>query len=89
MENIMSRNFSDEEIKKLKQIVTEGIQVCTEVDTLKDGLSDTVKAIAEELDLKPAVLNKAIRTAYKADLADKRDALSDLETILVAVGRDY
>ncbi len=85
----MSRDFSDEEIKKLKQIVTEGIQVYTELDTLKGGLDDTVKAIAEELDIKPAVLKKAISTAYKADLENKREALGELEDILVAVGRDY
>ena len=85
----MSRDFSDEEIKKLKQLVSEGIQVHSEVETLKEGLADTVKAIAEEMDLKPAVLNKAIRTAYKADLENKREALSELEEILVAVGRNY
>ncbi len=85
----MSRTFSEAEIRKLKEIVTEGIQVHNEVDTLKDGLKDTVKAIAEEMDLKPAVLNKAIRTAYKADLENKREAMEELEDILVAVGRDY
>jgi len=85
----MSRAFSDAEIKKLKEIVTEGIQVHTELDALKEGLSDTVKAIAEELDIKPALLNKAIRTAYKADLQEKRDAMTDLEDILVTVGRDF
>jgi len=85
----VSRSFSEDEIRKLKQVVTEGIQVHTEVDTLKDGLSDTVKAIAEELDIKPAILNKAIRTAYKADLDSKRESLGELEDILVAVGRDY
>lgn len=85
----MSRAFSDEEIRKLKELVTEGIQIHTEVNTLKEGLSDTVKAIAEEMDLKPATLNKAIRTAYKADLENKKEALSDLEEILIAVGRNY
>lgn len=85
----MSRAYSDTELRKLKEIVTEGIQVHTEIDTLKEGLGDTVKAIAEELDIKPAVLNKAIRTAYKADLDQKREAMSDLEDILVAVGRDH
>lgn len=85
----MSRTFSEAEIRKLKELVTEGIQVHNEVDTLKDGLKDTVKAIAEEMDIKPAVLNKAIRTAYKADLESKREAMEELEDILVAVGRDY
>lgn len=84
----MTKNFSEAEKTKLKEIVSEGVQVLTEVDTLKGGLSDTVKAIAEELDVKPAILNKAIRTAYKADLAEKREAFSDLEDILVSIGRD-
>ncbi len=85
----MTRPFSTTEVNKLKELITEGIQVCTEVDTLKEALTDTVKAISEEMDIKPAVLNKAIRTAYKADLENKREALSDLEDILVAVGRDF
>jgi primase-polymerase (primpol)-like protein len=85
----VSRTFSEAEIRKLKELVTEGIQVHNEVDTLKDGLKDTVKAIAEEMDVKPAALNKAIRTAYKADLESKREAMEELEDILVAVGRDY
>ena len=89
MELNMTRAFSDSEIKKLKEVVTEGVQVHTEVETLKEALSDTVKAIAEEMDIKPAVVNRAIRTAYKADLSEKRDALGDVENILVAIGRDF
>jgi DNA-binding MarR family transcriptional regulator len=85
----MIKTFSAEEIKKLKELVTEGIQVHQEVDALKGGLSDTVKAIAEQLDIKPATINKAIRTAYKADLEQKREDMSDLEDILVTIGRDF
>jgi division protein CdvB (Snf7/Vps24/ESCRT-III family) len=85
----MTKTYSQTEIDKLKQIVTEGIQVHSEVEALKEALKDTVKAIADEMDIKPAVLNKAIRTAYAADLEEKREALSDVEDILVAVGRDF
>ena len=60
-----------------------------ETETLKDGLKDTVKAIAEELDVKPATLNKAIRMAYKADFTQKQDEFSELEEILRATGRNY
>lgn len=85
----MNRSFSDTEIKKLKEIITEGVQVHTEVDTLKEALKDTVMAIAEEIAIKPAVLNKAIRTAFKADLEDKRVDFNDMEDILIAVGRNF
>ena len=49
------RNFNEAEKQKLIQIINQGSQVLGEVDDLKVGLRDTVKAIAEELELKPAL----------------------------------
>jgi|TARA_B100001094_G_scaffold323311_1_gene373956 GTP cyclohydrolase I len=82
------RSFNDSEIKKLKQLMSEGIQVTGEVETLREGLKDTVKAIAEEMDMKPASLNKAIRIAYKNEFANVQDSFSQVEEILQATGRD-
>ena len=79
--------FSSTDIDKLKRIVTEGIQVNQEIDTLKEGLRDTVKSIAEEIGVKPSALNKAIRVAYKAELGKTRDEFDELESILQATGR--
>lgn len=83
-----TRSFSDSEITKLKQIINEGIQVTAEVETLKGGLTDTVRAIAEELDMKPATINKAIRIAYKQEFAKVAEGFSELEEVLAAVGKD-
>ena len=82
------RSFNDSEIKKLKQLMNEGIQVTGEVEALREGLKDTVKAISEEMDMKPAVLNKAIRIAYKNEFAQVQDSFSAVEEVLQAVGRD-
>ena len=82
------RSFNSNEIAKLKQLMNEGIQVTGEVETLREGLKDTVKAIAEEMDMKPAVLNKAIRIAYKNEFAQVQDSFSAVEEVLQAVGRD-
>mgnify|MGYP000639134465 CR=1 FL=1 len=82
-----ARMFSAEEKAKLTRIINEGIQVTTEMTTLKEGLSETVKAIAEEMDMKPAVLNKAIRIAYKASLGEERNKFTEVEEVLEAVGR--
>ena len=82
------RSFNDTEIKKLKQLMNEGIQVTGEVDALKEGLKDTVKAIAEEMDMKPATLNKAIRIAYKNEFSQVQDSFSAVEEVLQATGRD-
>jgi hypothetical protein len=82
-----NRTFNAEEQARLKKLIDEGMQVSYEIDTLKEGLRDTVKAIAEEMDLKPGVLNKAIRIAHKASFQDEYDKFDELETILETVGR--
>jgi transposase-like protein len=79
--------INPEEKAKLIQLVDEGCSVLQEVDDLKGGLRDTVKAIAEEIDVKPSVLNKAISIAHKAKLAESRQDFEDIETILETVGR--
>ena len=82
-----NRTFNEEEKVRLKKLIDEGMQVSYEIDTLKEGLRDTVKAIAEEMDLKPGVLNKAIRVAHKASFQDEFAKFDELETILEPVGR--
>ena len=81
------RNFNDAEKQKLIQIISQGSQVLGEVDDLKSGLRDTVKAIAEEMDLKPGVLMKAVKIAHKAKFQDEYDKFDELETILESVGK--
>jgi hypothetical protein len=39
------------------------------------------------MDIKPSVLNKVIRVAYKAELDKHRDEFSELEAILESIGR--
>lgn len=80
------RNFSSEEKARLTALIKDGVQVLDEVKMLNEGLSETVKAVAEELEIKSAVLNKAIKTAYKRDF-DKVEADTNLlEEILQATG---
>jgi hypothetical protein len=71
---------------KLKQLFDEGLKVLHEIDTLQGGLNDTIKAIAEECALKPAVLKKAITVAHKASLTDENAKHDELNEILDVVG---
>lgn len=82
-----SRMFSAEQKAKLTQLVNEGIQVMTEIDDLNSGLSDTIKAVAEEMEIKPAILKKAIRIAAKSKLGETNKDNDELNTILETVGR--
>jgi transposase-like protein len=78
----MSRTFSNEERAKLKQLITEAISVTTEVETLTGGLNDTIAAVAEEMQLKPNLLKKAVKMAQKRDFDKAREDLDIIESIL-------
>jgi hypothetical protein len=80
-------NFSAAEKKKVSEFIDEGITLLQQVDDLKGSLKDAAAAIAEELDTKPAVLMKALRVAYKANLAEQREGFEQIEAILEATGR--
>lgn len=82
-----ARVYTQEDITRLKQLISDGCEVMNEIEILKTGLTDTVKAIAEELDIKAAQLNKAIKIAYKANLDEEKDKLSEIEDILAAAGK--
>jgi hypothetical protein len=79
--------FSGDQKIKLKQLINEGMGVMNEIDTLQGGLTDTIKAVAEELEVKPSVLKKAIRVAHKASLTQTNQEHETLNTILEAVGK--
>ena len=82
-----NRVFTADQTNKLTQIINEGMQVTMEIETLQSGLNDTVKAIAEELDIKPNVLKKAIKLAHKAEFGREQQDHELLETILTTVGK--
>lgn len=82
-----NRTFNTAETAKLNQIVNEGIQVTTEIETLTGGLNDTIKAVAEELDIKPNILKKAIKLAHKSEFGREQQDHELLEQILVTVGK--
>jgi|TARA_R110000787_G_scaffold11482_1_gene38041 hypothetical protein len=80
----MNKVFNSEEVTKLTQVINDGIKVKQEVKDLSEGLRDTVKAVAEEMEIKPAVLTKAVNIAFKESLSAEREDFEYLETILEA-----
>jgi hypothetical protein len=78
----MSRAYGPEEKAKLEKLINEGSLVLREVEDLQSGLKDTVKAVAEELQIKPAVINKAIKIAHKGNWADHNEDWEEVEAIL-------
>jgi transposase-like protein len=83
-----NRTYGPEEKAKLERLVNEGVQIKYEVESLQEGLKETVKAVAEELDIKPALINKAISIAHKGNWNEVFSDFDDLETLIVTVGKD-
>lgn len=78
----MSKVFGDPEKAKIRQVVAEGVTVMQEITDLTEGLNDTIKAVAEELEVKPGIIKKAIRIALKDQWDQVFREFDDLETIV-------
>jgi len=82
-----TRIYGPEEKAKLERLINEGQTSYVEVEDLKEGLRETVKAVAEELEVKPSIINKAITIAHKDNWREHEQAWNDIEMILGVTGR--
>ena len=82
-----NQTISDTEKQKIKRFIDESSRVFQEVEDLKGGLTDLGKTLAEELGIKPALLMKAARAAYKQSLEDDKENFETVEELLIAAGR--
>jgi hypothetical protein len=82
------RVYGPEEKAKLERLVKEAVSVLQEVEDLQSGLKDTIKAVAEELNIKPSLINKAVKVAQKRDWSRVQEEFEDLETLVATVGYD-
>ena len=78
----MSRMYGPEEKSKLERLINEGSTVLREVEDLQEGLKETVKAVAEELNIKPSIIKKAIKIAHKDNWKLHEEEWDEIETIL-------
>jgi len=78
----MARMYGPEEKAKLERLINEGFQVLREVEDLQEGLKETVKAVAEELNIKPSVITKAIKIAHKDNWKVHEEECEEVEAIL-------
>lgn len=80
------KHYSTDDVARLKQLIQEGVTVKQEVKDLNEGLNETVKAIAEEMEIKPTLLKKVITIAFKNSRLDEQDTFAELEELLDEVG---
>lgn len=80
-------SWSGDNIIRLKELMRQGCTVLDEIDVLKQGLSDTIKAVAEELEVKPSQLNRALKIAHKGTFTEEEDKFAEIDDLLSAAGR--
>lgn len=78
----MAKMYGAEEKAKLERLINEGSNVLREIEDLNVGLKETVKAVAEELQIKPSVINRAIKIAHKGDWKAHDEDWQEIEAIL-------
>jgi hypothetical protein len=78
--------LSPENVARLKQLVQDGVSIMQECEDLKGGLNDTIKAVAEELEVKPAQLTKLIKICQKGKMNTNREDWDELEELYKAGG---
>ena len=77
-----TRMYGPEEKAKLERLINEGSTVLREIEDLKEGLKETVKAVAEELNIKTSIINRAIKIAHKGDWSAHNEDWAEIEAIL-------
>lgn len=81
-----AKHYSSDDVRRLQELVKEGVVVKQEVKDLNEGLNDTVKAIAEEMEIPASQLKKVITVAFKNNRLDEADKFSELEDLLDSIG---
>lgn len=85
-------SLSESDKIRIKSLIEEGERMLSDIAVQRESLKDAVTAIAEELNVKKSVLNKAIQIAYKNSqntdkLTEAREELDEVEMVLMMAGR--
>ena len=75
-----------DEKKKLEEFLEKGLHIAQEIADLREDLKGYAKALAEEFGVKPAILMKSVRTAFKSSLEDEKTTQDTVEDILTITG---
>ena len=79
-------SLSPDDKRKLDGFMEAAKRQLQDMEDIKESLRDTAKGLAEEFGVKAKHLMSAARTAFKDDLAKKKEDMSTMEDILNVTG---
>jgi cell division protein FtsB len=80
-------NLSAADQKKLTEFIDQGVATLQEIKDRRESLRDLAKDLAEQWDVKPAVLTKAASAAFKESLQASKDEIDQVEAVLQYANR--
>lgn len=80
------KSLTPQDVLRLKNLVTEGCKVAQEIEDLNEGLKDCVKAVSDELEIKPTQLSKLIKIVHKRKFGEEVDKHTELSDLIDAIG---
>lgn len=81
--------LTSEDKVKLKHLKEEAVDTLQKIKDLREALRDTVKAVAEQIEVEPKTLNLMIKIAFKEHLNEgsintEEEVLEDIKHLLHA-----
>ena len=79
-------NTSNETTQQIKEFLKQGKKMKLDIQDLQEALKDLSKSIGENIQVKPALLMKALNVAFKNSAEDVREDFTTVEEILAIAG---
>lgn len=87
MTEVVSLNLTPDQRTKLDYIMKQGAIELDKIKQIREALNEDIKAFAEEIDVKPKHVRKAVRLAHNANFQDHQEDYDVVQTLLEATGR--
>lgn len=78
--------ITDHDKVRIKEFIKQGSNIKQEIADQNEALKDLAKTIGDEINVKPALLTKALNVAFKNKAEDEREDFTTVEEILAIAG---
>lgn len=84
---MINTNLSPEQRRKLDSLIKDGSAELEKIKIIREGLNEAIKAVAEELDVKPKHVRNAVKVAHKANYGEFNEDYESVQNLLEQTGR--
>lgn len=85
--NLDDLELSVDDQRRVREFIDASQAALQQIHDCNEHIKDHAKSLAEHIGVKPALLIRAAKVAFKASMAEEKAKISQVETILAAAGR--